>query len=182
MHLSGSKSRRSPEETPAPDPLERLGVISHRSAQEAIGPFLGELARAGKDHGHLGVADGQASQHFRKPRTAAGLSSKQVRVITFDHNRRPWELAQALQLEGQAAIREGGSKVLERLALECRHYGTALDRGVVSCRERSPLDHQFAIGELPTVLLTSVDGDGYGACRAAARDSGSGVGRLCGLL
>src|SRR6266581_9550433 len=43
--------------------LGRLGVIGHSSAQEAIGPLLGELARAGKDHWHLGIADSQPTQH-----------------------------------------------------------------------------------------------------------------------
>ena len=56
--------------------LRRFDVISHRSAQEAIGPLLGELARAGKDHWNLGVANGEPTQHVRQPGTAAGLSSK----------------------------------------------------------------------------------------------------------
>jgi hypothetical protein len=86
--------------------LGRLGVISHRSAQEAIGPLLGELTRAGKDHWHLGVADSQPAQHVRQPGTAAGLGSEQVRVVRFDHNRRLGELGQALQLEGEAAVGE----------------------------------------------------------------------------
>ncbi len=38
-------------------------MIRHSCAQEAIGPLLGELARAGKDHWHLGVADSQPTQH-----------------------------------------------------------------------------------------------------------------------
>ncbi len=80
-------------------------MVSYRSAQEAIRPLLGELARAGKDHRHLGVADGQTAEHVRQPGTTAGLGSKEVRVVTFDHNRRPRELGQALQLESQAAIR-----------------------------------------------------------------------------
>ncbi len=86
--------------------LGRLGVISYRGAQEAIGPLLGELARAGKDHWDLGVADGQPTQHVRQPGSTAGLSSKEVRVVTFDHNRRLRELGQALQLEGEAAVGE----------------------------------------------------------------------------
>lgn len=81
-------------------------MISHRSAQEAIGPLLGELARASKDHRHLGVADSQPSEHVRQPGSTAGLSSKEVGVVTFDHNRRLRELGQALQLEGEAAVGE----------------------------------------------------------------------------
>lgn len=53
-------------------------MISHSSAKEAIGPFLGELARTGKDHWHLGVADSQPAQHVRQPGAAAGLSSKEA--------------------------------------------------------------------------------------------------------
>ena len=81
-------------------------MVGHRSAQEAIGPLLGELARAGKDHRHLGVADSEPTEHVRQPRPTAGLSSKEVRVVTFDHNRRIGELDQALQLEGEAAVGE----------------------------------------------------------------------------
>ena len=88
-------------------------MISHRSAQEAIGPFLGELARAGKDHGHLGVADRQAFPTCPPAKNRGRAEFETGPVITFDHNRRPRELGQALQLESQAAIREGGSKVLE---------------------------------------------------------------------
>src|SRR5579859_2683983 len=86
--------------------LGRLGVIGYRGAQEAIGPFLGEFARTGEDHRHLGVSDSQPTQHVRQPGTTAGLSSKKIRVVTFDHNRRLRELGQALQLEGEAAVRE----------------------------------------------------------------------------
>src|SRR5487761_130173 len=68
--------------------LGRPGVVSYRSSQEAIGPLLGELARAGKDHRHLGVADSQPTEHVRQPGTAARLSSKEIRVIPFDHYRR----------------------------------------------------------------------------------------------
>jgi hypothetical protein len=81
-------------------------VISYRSAQEAIGPLLGKLARAGKDHRHLGVADSQPTEHVRQPGSTAGLSSKKVRVVPFDHNGRLRELGQALQLEGEAAVGE----------------------------------------------------------------------------
>lgn len=36
-------------------------------------------------------SDCQPAQHFRQPGTAAGLSSKEVRIIAFDHNRRSRE-------------------------------------------------------------------------------------------
>jgi len=84
-------------------------VISYRGAQEAIGPLLGELARAGKDHRDLGVANRQPTQDVRQPGTTAGLGSEQVRVVPFDRNRRLRELGQALQLEGEAAVGESSS-------------------------------------------------------------------------
>ena len=58
-------------------------MISYRRAQEAIGPLLGELARPGKDYRHLGVADSQPALHVRQPGSTGGLSSKEIRVITF---------------------------------------------------------------------------------------------------
>lgn len=54
-------------------------MVSDRRSEEAICPLLGELARAGKDQWHLGVADSQPAKHVRQPGgTAPGLSSKQT--------------------------------------------------------------------------------------------------------
>jgi len=40
-------------------------VISHGGCKEAIRPLLGELARAGKDHRHLGITDSQPAEPVR---------------------------------------------------------------------------------------------------------------------
>src|SRR5438552_5431991 len=78
----------------------RFGVVSHRRAEESIGPLLGEPARAGKDHWYLEVADSKSAEHVRQPRAAARLSSEEVGVVTLDDNRRPGDLGQALHLKG----------------------------------------------------------------------------------
>ena len=93
-------------------------MVSHRRSEEAIGPLLGEPARAGKDHWHLGVADSKPAEHVRQPRSTGRLSPEEIGVVTLDHNRRPGYLGQALRLKSQAAVGERGSQVLQRLPFD----------------------------------------------------------------
>jgi hypothetical protein len=53
------------------------GVVDERGGEEAVGPFLGELARVGEDDGDGGVADLEASYELEQPagRACSLLSS-----------------------------------------------------------------------------------------------------------